>query len=69
VTFITRNGIVLRTGAEGISRFGRSTQGVILLNLDKGDTVAALSVEQPDHEANGNGNHPDDDLLIMTTME
>jgi DNA gyrase subunit A len=67
VTFITRNGIVLRTGAEGISRFGRSTQGVILLNLDKGDTVAALSVEQPDHEANGNGNHPDDDLLIMTT--
>ncbi len=69
VTFITRNGIVLRTGAEGISRFGRSTQGVILLNLDKGDTVAALSVEQPDHEANGNGNHPDDDLLIMTTTE
>ncbi|NJL03920.1 MAG: DNA gyrase subunit A [Chloroflexaceae bacterium] len=67
VTFITRNGIVMRTGAEGISRFGRSTQGVILLNLDKGDTVAALSVEQPDHEANGN--HPDGDLLIMTTME
>lgn len=69
VTFITRNGIVLRTGAEGISRFGRSTQGVILLNLDKGDTVAALSVEQPDHEANGNGNHPDGDLLLMTTTE
>ncbi len=65
VTFITRNGIVLRTGAEGISRLGRSTQGVILLNLDKGDTVAALSVEQPEDE-NGNGVMLEDGEIIVT---
>ncbi len=44
VTVITGNGIVLRTPVSGISRFGRATRGVRIVNLDEGDTVAALAV-------------------------
>ena len=44
VTVITGNGIVLRTPVSGISRIGRATRGVRIVNLDEGDTVAALAV-------------------------
>jgi DNA gyrase subunit A len=54
LTFITTSGIVMRTAAEGISRFGRSTQGVTILNLGKGDYVSALAQEEPE-DVNGNG--------------
>jgi DNA gyrase subunit A len=48
LTFITASGIVMRTEAEGISRIGRSTQGVTILNLGAGDYLAALSQEEPE---------------------
>jgi DNA gyrase subunit A len=44
ISVITANGIVLRTPVEGISRMGRSTRGVRVVNLQDGDTVAALAV-------------------------
>ena len=44
VTVITGNGIVLRTPVSGISHKGRLTRGVRIVNLDEGDTVAALAV-------------------------
>ncbi len=44
ITIITGNGIVLRTPVSGISRIGRSTRGVRIVNLSPGDTVAALAV-------------------------
>lgn len=44
VTIITSNGIVLRTQASGISRMGRMTRGVRVVNLNDGDTVAAVAV-------------------------
>ena len=44
ITVISGNGIMLRTAVSGISRIGRSTRGVRIVNLDKGDTVAALAV-------------------------
>ena len=44
ITVITGNGIMLRTPVAGISRIGRLTRGVRIVNLDKGDTVAALAV-------------------------
>ena len=44
ITVITSNGIILRTLVEGISQMGRSTRGVRVVNLQKGDTVAALAV-------------------------
>ncbi|MDE0463920.1 MAG: DNA gyrase subunit A, partial [Caldilineaceae bacterium] len=44
ITAITGNGIVLRTAVSGISHKGRPTMGVRIVNLDEGDTVAALAV-------------------------
>jgi DNA gyrase subunit A len=48
--------MVLRTSASEISRLGRATQGVTIVNVATGDRVAALSVEDP--EENGNGSTP-----------
>ena len=71
VTVITGNGIVLRTAVSGISHKGRPAMGVRIVNLDEGDTVAALAVlrhedlirEVEGAEADGageavNGSHP-----------
>ena len=44
ITIITASGIILRTPVSGISRMGRSTRGVRVVNLQEGDTVAALAV-------------------------
>ena len=44
VMVISENGLALRTPTEGISRIGRTAQGVILMNLDEGDTVAAVAI-------------------------
>jgi DNA gyrase subunit A len=44
ITVITANGIIMRTAVEGISRMGRSTRGVRIVNLHTQDTVAALAV-------------------------
>jgi len=44
VTVMTAMGIVLRTSVSGISKFGRSTRGVRVVNLQEGDSVAALAV-------------------------
>ena len=63
ITVITGNGIVLRTAVSGISRIRRPAMGVRIVNLDEGDTVAALAVlrhedlirEVEGTEANGEG--------------
>ena len=44
ITVITAKGIILRTPVAGISRMGRSTRGVRVVNLQKDDSVAALAV-------------------------
>jgi DNA gyrase subunit A len=44
VTIITSAGIILRTPVSGISRMGRSTRGVRVVNLQEQDSVAALAV-------------------------
>jgi DNA gyrase subunit A len=55
--FITEQGMILRTQANGISLIGRATQGVRLIDMDEGDrtvSVARLedqgSVEEPPQE-------------------
>ncbi len=58
VMVISADGLVLRTPVEGISKVGRAGQGVILMNLDKGDRVAAVAVlrgslERTNGHANG----------------
>jgi DNA gyrase subunit A len=43
ITVMTSNGIVLRTQVNGVSRYGRMTRGVRVVNLGEGDTVAAVA--------------------------
>jgi DNA gyrase subunit A len=49
---ISRDGIVIRTRMDQIRMTGRSAQGVNVINLGQGDTVAALATIDM---ANGNG--------------
>ncbi len=44
ITVMTSNGLVLRTAVNGIRSMGRSTRGVRIVNLQEGDTVAAVAV-------------------------
>jgi DNA gyrase subunit A len=44
VTCISSNGIILRTSSDFISRQGRTTQGVRIMDLREGDTVASIAV-------------------------
>jgi DNA gyrase subunit A len=43
LTIISANGVVLRTKVKDISLSGRATRGVLLINLQEGDTVASLA--------------------------
>ena len=63
ITVMTSNGIVLRTAVTGISQMGRSTRGVRVVNLQEGDSVAALAVltyEDLTREVDG-GSRDDDE--------
>ena len=67
ITVMTSNGLVLRTPVGGIRSMGRSTRGVRVVNLQDGDTVAALAVlthEDLNREVDG-GVHDDHGLLAI----
>ena len=43
ISLISSNGIVIRMAVADISLQGRATRGVTIMNLEKGDTVAAMA--------------------------
>jgi DNA gyrase subunit A len=43
LTLISSGGVILRTNVENISRQGRATRGVRVMNLDEGDHVATVA--------------------------
>jgi DNA gyrase subunit A len=59
--FISQNGMVQRTGVEGISQMGRSTQGVKVMNIKDDDRVSAVAlvVESDDNSAPVDGDPVD----------
>jgi DNA gyrase subunit A len=50
VMFITKNGILIRTGISNISKIGRNTQGVRLMKLNSGDSVKAIVTLEKEKE-------------------
>jgi DNA gyrase subunit A len=44
LVFISQNGMVQRTSVEGISCYGRASQGVKVMNLREGDEVSAVAL-------------------------
>ncbi len=49
---VSREGIVMRTRADTISRTSRATQGVAVMNIEDGDALAAIAqIDLGDHSA------------------
>jgi len=48
---ITQGGKLIRIHVEGVSRIGRSTQGVRVMNLDEDDRLVAFAVVERDEES------------------
>ena len=44
LVFISQNGMVQRTAVRGINRYGRTSQGVRVMNLREGDVVSAVAL-------------------------
>jgi DNA gyrase subunit A len=44
LVFISQNGMVQRTSVSGISRYGRASQGVKVMNIREDDVVSAVAV-------------------------
>jgi DNA gyrase subunit A len=44
LVFISQNGMVQRTSVRGINRYGRTSQGVRVMNLREDDTVSAVAL-------------------------
>ena len=57
--FISQNGMVQRTGVEGISQTGRATQGVKVMNIKDDDRVSAVALvvesDEPAVPVDGDG--------------
>jgi DNA gyrase subunit A len=61
IMLMTQNGVVLRTELDEIRETGRSTQGVVIMNLAEDDMVIGLAVIDVEAEAaanNSNGSAP-----------
>jgi DNA gyrase subunit A len=52
IMLITTGGVLIRTHVSEVREQGRSTQGVRLINLDEGETLAGLE-KIVEHEVNG----------------
>lgn len=50
---ITRNGLIIRQGAGGISMMGRNTQGVRVMNMGPGDMVVDIARVAEEEISNG----------------
>jgi len=50
ILLMSQQGIIIRSRIRSISRIGRATQGVKLMNLDKGDKVAACALVVKEEE-------------------
>ena len=62
VILISREGIVMRTSAETISRQSRTTQGVAVMNIEEGDALAAIAQIDLDDRPSPPPPEPDDEL-------
>ena len=56
LVFISRDGMVQRTAADGINRYGRAAQGVRVMNIREDDVVSAVAI--------GTDNGEDDDTPL-----
>jgi DNA gyrase subunit A len=74
LVFISQNGMVQRTPVRGISLYGRSSQGVKLMNIRDDDRVSAVALvaesqaetdAKVQDELDGNGDAPSEGLDVV----
>ncbi len=62
IVVMTQNAVIIRQAVKNISLLGRNTQGVKLIRLDKGDTIADITVipreEEEEIDTNENSDNP-----------
>ena len=66
---ITQGGLTIRMSVKDIRVAGRATQGVKLINIREGDSIAAVSVVAAQEEENQNGTESADIPETMTEQE
>ena len=64
--FISVNGMVQRTSVKGISRMGRATQGVKVMNIADDDRVSAVALVVEPQEAEA---LPEGDALPIEELD
>jgi DNA gyrase subunit A len=65
LVFISRDGMVQRTSVRGINRYGRTSQGVRVMNLREADEVSAVAlVVESDAPAATNGGEVDETVGV-----
>ncbi len=70
LVFISQNGMVQRTGVRGINRYGRSAQGVKVMNLREGDEVSAVAlVVETEAEAAADATAGADEGVVAAEVE
>lgn len=56
ILLMSESGVIIRTQLDEIRETGRSTQGVTVMNLGEGDTVAGLAIMDVEEEAAASAN-------------
>jgi DNA gyrase subunit A len=75
LVFISQNGMVQRTAARGINRYGRASQGVRVMNVREDDRVSAVALVMESEADTGasvareDGAEPDLEALDMPDIE
>jgi DNA gyrase subunit A len=67
LVFISQNGMVQRTGARGISCYGRASQGVRVMNIRDDDRVSAVALVV--ESAAGTGAEVQDEIAAEVAEE
>ena len=67
LVFISHNGMVQRTSVRGISRYGRASQGVRLMNLREDDRVSAVALVVD--AGGGTGRASDEEAALETELQ
>ena len=67
---ITDNGMVIRTNLEQISTIGRDTQGVRIITLNEGNTVASIAIvpKNDDNNREEEDEENEEDLHILESI-
>jgi DNA gyrase subunit A len=60
LVFISQNGMVQRTAARGINRYGRASQGVRVMNVREDDRVSAVALVMESEADTGASVAPED---------